>query len=654
METTLARVKLLAKTSTYFATTNPVLLIGEIGVANAGASVPVMKVGDGVRPWLALPDIVAAGAGADYVAGPVNTLPAGSPATVVIDNGVSPPTISFGIPAGATGPQGGVGPIGPVGPVGPIGAVGPANELSIGVVSTGAPGSAAAATITGTPPAQVLNLAIPAGIQGPVGAVGPAGPANSLAIGSVTTGAPGSAADATITGVPPNQTLSLTIPQGAQGIQGIQGPPGASGSGAPANPTAEVGLAAVNGVAVTFTRSDGAPALSQAIAPTWTGKHIFNNADGPITLASINPRQYWNQTNAAVDNRLWFTDVAGGQFRAYAANDAVTLATQWLGVTRSGMEIVKVEFGTNRLDITQSASAATSLDLFLNDKFSLANERLWRIRANTAGQLQWGALNDALSLGNNFMTVDRTAHVVDEVAFNATKVTVNAALYLTTQVNFTAGAAGFMEFVNRSAGDLGFRWYVGAVGTKNYMTLTSAGTLAVAAQMQAISLNYAGDTSRVYGFNAGLTYCGHYIQGTVNAFTGLIVYDATNNMSLMSNGTNSGIYIQGDTKWLLYRTNSSLAVCAYPLEGPSFNATSSRKIKRETGKPTRAAEMLSRLRPIMYRLLAKGSQEQLGMIAEEVAEICPQLSNGKTISYDRLAVLLLADWQESRGIHFAT
>lgn len=43
-----------------------------------------------------------------------------------------------------------------------------------------------------------------------------------------------------------------------------------------ANPTASVGLSAVNGSATTFLRSDGAPALSQAIVPTWTGVHTFS------------------------------------------------------------------------------------------------------------------------------------------------------------------------------------------------------------------------------------------------------------------------------------------------------------------------------------------------------------------------------------------
>lgn len=47
--------------------------------------------------------------------------------------------------------------------------------------------------------------------------VGPAGPPNTLAIGTVTTGAPGSAAAASVTGAAPSQVLNLTIPAGATG-----------------------------------------------------------------------------------------------------------------------------------------------------------------------------------------------------------------------------------------------------------------------------------------------------------------------------------------------------------------------------------------------------------------------------------------------------
>jgi len=56
----------------------------------------------------------------------------------------------------------------------------------------------------------------------------------------------------------------LLLPGLSEGIDGL-----------PANPTAQVGLTAVNGAATTFMRSDAAPALDQSISPTWTGAHIF-------------------------------------------------------------------------------------------------------------------------------------------------------------------------------------------------------------------------------------------------------------------------------------------------------------------------------------------------------------------------------------------
>lgn len=48
--------------------------------------------------------------------------------------------------------------------------------------------------------------------------------------------------------------------------------------GSSADPSATIGLAAVNGTAATFMTSDSAPALSVAITPTWTGAHQFHAA----------------------------------------------------------------------------------------------------------------------------------------------------------------------------------------------------------------------------------------------------------------------------------------------------------------------------------------------------------------------------------------
>ena len=120
-----------------------------------------------------------------------NVINSGTPEDVVLDfiiprgdtgptgatgpTGVLGPTGATG-EAGPTGPTGATGPIGPTGVVGPTGATGPTGEagqtptLTIGTVTTGAPGSAAQASISGTAPNFVLNLTIPQGPTGPTGA----------------------------------------------------------------------------------------------------------------------------------------------------------------------------------------------------------------------------------------------------------------------------------------------------------------------------------------------------------------------------------------------------------------------------------------------------------------------------------------------------
>lgn len=67
-----------------------------------------------------------------------------------------------------TGPQGPQGPTGPKGATGPQGATGATPNLTIGTVTTGAAGTEASATITGTDEAPVLNLVIPRGDTGAV------------------------------------------------------------------------------------------------------------------------------------------------------------------------------------------------------------------------------------------------------------------------------------------------------------------------------------------------------------------------------------------------------------------------------------------------------------------------------------------------------
>lgn len=118
------------------------------------------------------------------------------------------------------------------GPQGPQGEPGVTPQLSIGTVTTLAPGSAATASITGTAENPRLNLGIPRGadgiagdgqgvaVPGPQGPQGEPGTSPVLHIGTVTTLPAGSAATASLTGTNADPVLNLGIPAGDTGPRG--------------------------------------------------------------------------------------------------------------------------------------------------------------------------------------------------------------------------------------------------------------------------------------------------------------------------------------------------------------------------------------------------------------------------------------------------
>lgn len=99
-----------------------------------------------------------------------------------------------------------------------------------------------------------------------------------------------------------------------------------------ANPSGTIGLAGVNGSATTFLRSDGAPALSQAIVPTWTGAHAWSAAatfNAAVTMSpgsgvvAIAPTVLGNMQNIAIGGSV----PAGSQFTSTKIGPAATPGT---------------------------------------------------------------------------------------------------------------------------------------------------------------------------------------------------------------------------------------------------------------------------------------------------------------------------------------
>lgn len=103
---------------------------------------------------------------------------------------------------------------------------------------------------------------------------------------------------------------------------------GGGGGGTGADPTASVGLTAVNGVATTFLRSDGAPPLNQSISPTWTGIHAFTPTARTSGIAS-----YFTLNTPADTGITAATESVGVDFatatRTWATNGTVGLQREY-------------------------------------------------------------------------------------------------------------------------------------------------------------------------------------------------------------------------------------------------------------------------------------------------------------------------------------
>jgi len=160
------------------------------------------------------------------------------------------------------------------------GSGGTSATIAVGTTTTGDPGTDASVTNTGTSSAAVFNFVIPRGNTGATGATGPTGP----------TGATGPQGPQGIQGETgpqgPQGLQGETGPQGPQGIQGEQGIQGLQGETGPQGPQGDTGPTGAQG-----PQGDPGTAATITVGAVTTGaagSSVVVTNSGTSTAAILN------------------------------------------------------------------------------------------------------------------------------------------------------------------------------------------------------------------------------------------------------------------------------------------------------------------------------------------------------------------------------
>jgi hypothetical protein len=391
----------------------------------------------------------------------------------------------------------------------------------------------------------------------------------------------------------------------------------------------------------------------------------LTNLTGPVKMQSslveiehALPMFQLDETDAPANERSWLNYASGGELLlGVTATDAAptTGVVAAIRINRTGTVLDSITLAattitlsgavtTGQLTPTGIVISQVAPYIVFNETDQSASEQNWGFLVN-GNQWRFATLDSGMSPAANIMVVERTSTAVDSIALSAGNVTMSNTLQVLGGTLFLRGKSALHD-----AND----GYLRLNNDSSYASGTySPGVIRSGSSLRADISVANADGTLYFAWGPANIYGTCRVRGAGTAYHGLAIDDGTLNPVFMSNGAVCGIHVYADTKWIIYRASSTVATSSYTLEAPAFNVSSSRTLKRETGYPKDPQQVLARLRPMLYRLLADDSHEQLGMIAEEVYEVCPWLSrDGKTVSYDRLALLLLADWQQARGIEW--
>jgi hypothetical protein len=236
-----------------------------------------------------------------------------------------------------------------------------------------------------------------------------------------------------------------------------------------ANPSAKVGLSAVNGVAATFMTSDSAPQLDVSISPTWTGIHTFQPSGAGVAISIV--------MSTAANGLIveGFGTTPSALFKAGAGGHPALVG------------LVDGQTGTRQWTLSAGRTAVGQFDVW--DETAGVS----RLSIDTSGNISgYGATAAAL-----------VSMTPDTGSFTAT---------LTGCTTSPTATCVWVKFGNLVCLTLGA---VSATSNSTTTTLTGLPALLQAARQQNLSINFAEDNTAATNATVSITN-----SGTINLYKG--------------------------------------------------------------------------------------------------------------------------------------
>ena len=341
---------------------------------------------------------------------------------------------------------------------------GDAATVAVGTTTTGAAGTSASVTNSGTAYAAVFNFTIPRGDTGATGT------AATVAVGTTTTGAAGTAASVTNSGTSSAAVFNFTIPQGATG-PGSTVAAGTTTTGA-AGTSASVTNSGTSTAAVfnfTIPRGDTGAAASVAVGTTTTlsagsSATVTNSGSSSAAVFNFGIPQGVAGTAATIAAGTTTTGAAGtsasvtnsGTSSAAVFNftiprgDTGSAATVAVGTTTTGA-------AGSSASVTNSGTSSAAVFNFTIPRGDTGATGAGVITGGTAGQAltkinstdyntQWSNVISSVASADGSVAVTTVAGAVDlSVAVAAATTNVICQVRNTTGATLTKGTAVYIS-----------------------------------------------------------------------------------------------------------------------------------------------------------------------------------------------------------------